>query len=515
MKAGRKTSSARSGAKDFISFIHEWGHPEWIVIACKAPLEEVSQAYAGLCGATGAFGSVAMKPARKMDTEIASLVTIAKPRHSAWTVILRSLCVPIQESEIKEAEKDARALSKKLKARTATFCGADTSYSMTWRLFAGGKQVEQKEWEQTVSPGSAFRPAKLYLPACFPCRAEDDPWLAVQASSEGTIETATLLDLETAKSKTKARISPAEAKKLAAKLHRAALAGNLGQIKKLIAAGADLDDSGDTASWDGFTPLIAAASKGRVAAVNLLLAEGAEVDLPVSSDDSDWTGATALAMAARNGHLDVVNALLKAGARVKFNPDEFATAIQYAAETDRLSIVQALLKAGAVVTQHAVSRAIKRALRTGNLKLLQELLKSGQRLPFTPSTVSHAIPAEAWPTHKQMPLAEALIKGGADINGDHCAALRNCITQRNAELLRFLIKSGAALNGSRTGPHTPLHYAALRNWVDGARILVEAGAKLDATNCSGQTPEEWSKSQGSKEAAKFLSDLSPTASGRH
>ena len=72
-------------------------------------------------------------------------------------------------------------------------------------------------------------------------------------------------------------------------------------------------------------------------------------------------------MAARNGPLDVVNELLRAGARVKFNPDEFATAIQFAAETDQLPIVQALLKAGAPVTQHAISRAIKRALQTGKL----------------------------------------------------------------------------------------------------------------------------------------------------
>jgi ankyrin repeat protein len=514
MKSGRKASSARSGAKHFISFIHKWGHPEWIVIACEAPLEDVSEAYARLRGATGMFRGVMVKPARKTDTEMAPLVTVAKPKHSGWTVIFRSLCVPIQVRDIEEAEKDALALSKKLERRTATFCGADTSYSMAWRLFAGGKQVEQKSWEQTISPDSTLRSAKLYLPACFPCRDDGNPWLVVQSSSDGTIEEATILNLESPKSETKARVSPAEAKKLAAKLHRAALAGNVTQIKQLLAAGADINRSGDTTSWDDFTPLIAAASKGRVAAVKLLLTEGAEVDLTVSSDDSDWTGATALAMAARNGHLDVVNALLKVGARVKFSSDEFATAIQYAAETDRLPIVQALLKAGAVVTQYAVSRAIKRALRTGNIRLLQALINSGQRIPFTPSTVSHAIPTDAWPTQKQIPLAEALIKAGADINGDNCAALRNCITQRNPELLRFLIKSGAVLNGAATGPHTPLHYATLSNWVEGAKILVQAGAKLDATNCYGETPAEWAKSQGSKDVGKFLSELSSPGSDR-
>jgi ankyrin repeat protein len=508
MKTGFKASSPRSGTKHFISFIHEWGHPEWIVIACEKPLEDVSEAYARLRGAGGVFRRVTVKRARKTDTEMAPLVTLAKPRHSAWTVIFRSLCMPIQTRDIEEAERDAMALSKKLKTSAATFCGADTSYSMSWRLFAGGKQVEQKEWEQTISPDNTFWPAKLYLPACFPCRDEGDPWLAVHASSDGTIEEATLLNLESsAKSETKVRISPQEAKKLAAKLNRAALAGNVAQIKQLLAAGADVNRHDETNSCDAFTPLIAAASKGRREAVKLLLREGADLDAQVSCDDSDWTGATALAMAARNGHLGGVNELLKAGARVKFSPDEFATAIQYAAETDRLPIVQALLKAGAAVTQHAVSRAIKRALRTGNLKLLEELLKCGQRIPFTPSTLSHAIPTDVWPIRKQIPLAEALIKAGADINGDDCAALRNCITQRNPELLGFLIKSGAAVNGSGKGPQTPLHQVALRNWVDGARILVQAGANLDATNCYGQTPAEWAKSQGSKDVAKFLAQL--------
>jgi ankyrin repeat protein len=508
MKAGVDASSPGVGAKHLISFIHDWGHPEWIVIAAEAPIDKVSDTYARLRGATEVFRRVQVKPARKKDTEIAPLVAIARPKHSSWSIIFRSLCLPIQERDVNEAAKDALALSAKLKTRTATFCGADTSYSMTLSLFAGGKLIEQKEWHQAASPDKSFQAAGLYLPACFPCRAEGDPWLATQTSSHDTIEETSILNLEPlrAKSRTIARVSPQEAKRLAPKLHRAALAGNLAQIKQLIAAGADVNRSGDTTSWDDFTPLIAAASKGRVAAVKLLLAEGAELDLPVSSEDSDWTGATALAMAARNGHIDVVKELLKEGARVKFSSDEFATAIQFAAETDRLPIVQALLKAGAAVTQHALSRAIKRALRTGNLKLLQGLLKSGQRLPFTPSTVSHAIPTDAWPTHKQAPLAEALIKAGADINGDNCAALRNCITQRNSELLRFLMKSGALLNGSATGPHTPLHYAALSDWVDGARILVQAGAKLDATNCYGQTPAEWAKSQGSKGVAKFLSE---------
>ena len=508
MKARVKAGSPGFGVKHLISFIHDWGHPEWIVIAAEAPIEDVTDAYARLRGATGVFRSVPVKRARKHDTEIAPLVALAKPKRSRWTVIFRSLCLPLREPDIEEAEKDALALSSQLKTKAATFCGGDTSYSMTLSLFAGGKLVERKEWEQTDSADKAFQAAKLYLPACFPCREGGEPWLAVQASSDETIEDAAIVNLEApAKPRTIARLSPQELKKLAARLNRAALSGNLAQIKQLLAAGAEINRAEDTKSWDDFKPLIAAASKGRLAAVKLLLREGADVDAQVASDDSDWTGATALAMAARNGHLDVVNELLKAGARVKFSPDEFTTAIQYAAETDQLAIVQALLKAGATVTQHALSRAIKRALRSGNIKLLQELLSSKQRIPFTATTFSHAIPPDAWPTQKQLPLAEALVKAGADINGDNGAALRNCITQRNPLLLQFLIQSGAAVNGCSKDTSTPLHYAGLRNWVDGAKILLKAGAKLDATDSAGKTPADWAKSHGSKDAARFLSEL--------
>src|SRR4029077_15890055 len=113
-----------------------------------------------------------------------------------------------------------------------------------------------------------------------------------------------------------------------------------------------------------------------------------------------------LAMAARNGHVDAVKILLKAGSRVKFDAEEFATAIQYAAETDHLEIIQILLKAGATLTQHAVSRAVGQALHTGNLKVVQELLKSRQQIPFTPSSLSRAIPLGRWPEETQIPLAK-------------------------------------------------------------------------------------------------------------
>jgi hypothetical protein len=77
-----------------------------------------------------------------------------------------------------------------------------------------------------------------------------------------------------------------------------------------VTASANDEPSGDAPAGDRGEALRLAASRGDVAAVRRMLAEGVEVDA------GNRYGATALLLATRNGHREVVAALLEAGADV-------------------------------------------------------------------------------------------------------------------------------------------------------------------------------------------------------
>ncbi|MET0962050.1 MAG: ankyrin repeat domain-containing protein [Noviherbaspirillum sp.] len=100
-------------------------------------------------------------------------------------------------------------------------------------------------------------------------------------------------------------------------------------------AAADLD----TPSWQGQTPLIAAAGAGRHAVLKLLIDAGAEVN------KSDAHRLTPLMHAAHHGHFDAVEMLLNHGAQVDPRPGRLSALI-LAAESGRDRIVSLLSARG-------------------------------------------------------------------------------------------------------------------------------------------------------------------------
>ncbi|MCK9283496.1 MAG: ankyrin repeat domain-containing protein [Rhodocyclaceae bacterium] len=81
----------------------------------------------------------------------------------------------------------------------------------------------------------------------------------------------------------------------------AAYRGDLENVKKLVAAGADVHPA-------GWTPLLYAAFQGKAAVVRYLLENGAQVDAPAPN------GQTALMLATLGNYVDVVDVLMAAGA---------------------------------------------------------------------------------------------------------------------------------------------------------------------------------------------------------
>jgi hypothetical protein len=124
----------------------------------------------------------------------------------------------------------------------------------------------------------------------------------------------------------------------------AAARGNLPAVDVLLAAGADPSAASRTEGYSGFTALMAAAYHGQDGVVAALAAAGADVN----AVDNHYHNETALMLAVKSGRAKSVRALIAAGADVNATNRYGVTALMYAASYGRREMVEALLKAGAL-----------------------------------------------------------------------------------------------------------------------------------------------------------------------
>jgi ankyrin repeat protein len=157
--------------------------------------------------------------------------------------------------------------------------------------------------------------------------------------------------------------------------YMAASAGRSDLIKTLIELKVDINKptkaSRDSASGEGWTPLMIAAAEGHAEAVSALVEGGADVNatnalgrtalmfassygfLPIVNDllvhradpnivPKDSTGWTALIAAAHNGHREVVTMLLGHGADASIADKQGKTALAWAEARGHVEVAQAL-----------------------------------------------------------------------------------------------------------------------------------------------------------------------------
>lgn len=101
-----------------------------------------------------------------------------------------------------------------------------------------------------------------------------------------------------------------------------------------------------------------------------------------------------------------------------------------------------------------------------------------------------------------------LVRQGADVNaaqGDGMTALHWAAANGDFELAKLLMYAGAHLEAvTRHGSHTPLHVAAASGRGEVVRALVEAGANVAATTTAGVTALHQAARAGSVEAVTAL-----------
>jgi len=127
-----------------------------------------------------------------------------------------------------------------------------------------------------------------------------------------------------------------------------ARAGDIPQLEKLLAAGADPNQR---AGVNGWTPLMHAIHKGQKDSVRVLLQHRADVNAKTEN------GGTALIEAAGYGYVDIVAMLLDAGAKPDVRDQDGYTALNAAVggvpDIDRLTLGHCQTETVRILLQHA------------------------------------------------------------------------------------------------------------------------------------------------------------------
>ncbi len=234
-------------------------------------------------------------------------------------------------------------------------------------------------------------------------------------------------------------------------------AGNADAVRTILATPAG-KASVNTPEADGTSALHWATRADEVTIARMLVAAGA------NANAANRYGVTPLSLAADNASGDLVEVLLKAGADAKTQVKDGETVLMAAARTGSPKAVQLLIEAGAVVEA--------REERMGETALM-------------------------WAAAENHPeAAKILIAHGANVN------------LRTSDLT--FPKDRFGLEGVLTilphGRWTPLMYAARQGSLEAARVLVDAGAELNALDPDRSTPAIIATINGHYDVAAMLLD---------
>lgn len=305
-------------------------------------------------------------------------------------------------------------------------------------------------------------------------------------------------------------------------LHNAALFGSADTVKFLLEHGAEPE--GRTVLL-GVPPLVMAVTRGETRAAAVLLDHRADVDA-LGPD-----GETALARAAALGATDVARLLLDRGARAQVRVGRSnRTPLHLAAAHGFVPLIQLLLERGAEVdTKDGEGfTPLHDAAERGRTLAIRTLLNAGAKAD-TPNAVGRTA---LWlaASRGQVECAGYLVNHGADpalAAADGQSPLHIAAFNARPGALRVMLERKPSLSGpSRLG--TPLHCAAagptMRAYfasqvkpgqpapaggtaaeaVACVKLLMEAGAPLDATDASGATPLQAAAAFGNKPALELL-----------
>lgn len=221
------------------------------------------------------------------------------------------------------------------------------------------------------------------------------------------------------------------------------------------------------------------------AAIGQCLADGANVNA------KDSNGSTPLMHAATFGRVEAGAVLLKNGANVNIKNKAGMTPLMCAAMSGTLEMVQLLLDHGAAVdaTDKNGHNAANFAALWGFNDIANLLNTSGKSPAKSEDLNQHLLLAMA---RKDYPRVKELIQRGASVNTRYPkgneSLLHTAISQGNTEMADYFLAKGLDVNITDDREATPLFMTILKFNSDLAVYLLNKGAKVDFKNIENRTP---------------------------
>lgn len=261
-------------------------------------------------------------------------------------------------------------------------------------------------------------------------------------------------------------------------IHYAVLRDQAELIPFFVEQGYDIDALGVVSGTAASTALMEAARTGNDAALEQLLALGAD------PNRADPSGAVALNFVPDN-RPELAEQLLQHGANPRAENNAGEPLLEQLQDKPEIAAV--------------VERAIKReeafiaAVQAGRLSEIDDYLKQGYRVDaqdhMKVSALAHSL------LHDQPEVMRRLIAAGADLDlasKSGWTPLMTAADSGRVDFARTLLAAGAAPNAAPENGWTPLHLtvngAGDNDYADIAALLIDAGADLNARNNNGYTP---------------------------
>jgi ankyrin repeat protein len=199
---------------------------------------------------------------------------------------------------------------------------------------------------------------------------------------------------------------------------------------------------------------------------------------------------TRLTDAARAGDRKAVEALLLAGAAVNAPEPDGTTALHWAVYRDDAAMTERLVAAGANVNAANRNGAtpLSQACTNAGPSIVEQLLNAGAD---PNASASGAPPLVACAGSGGEVKVRMLLSWGADVNASdnwrRQTALMWAAAENHAGLVKLLIEAGANVDARSGGDFTALMFAVRQDARDAARLLIDAGADVTYIAPSTQT----------------------------